>query len=40
MEFDPFVLPAERLRKRIKWSPNPANDRHHSAHTDKLPLGA
>lgn len=40
MEFDPFVLPAERLRKRAKWIPNPVGDRRHSWYTKQLPLGA
>uniref|UniRef100_UPI002FE4FADD NDUFA12 n=1 Tax=Euglena gracilis TaxID=3039 RepID=UPI002FE4FADD len=40
MEFDPFVLPAERLRKRAKWAPNPVSDRRHSAYSKNLPLGA
>jgi NADH:ubiquinone oxidoreductase subunit len=40
MEFDPFVLPAERLRKRAKWQPNPIGDRRHAAYATKLPLGA
>jgi NADH:ubiquinone oxidoreductase subunit len=38
MEFDPFVLPAERLRKRQKWTSNPIGDRRHAWPGKKLPL--
>jgi len=38
MEFDPFVLPAERLKKRDKWTNNPMQDRHHTWPATKLPF--